>query len=153
MCSIYSTLNHKTIHSQLTKESNVDKHLDNSALTILPLAPDVVIREIQFFPEGFNIPSDSRSFNIPELVLELRLLVIFLSKYVKAASPLLRIFFSIFNCNVIGSEMKNILKHYNFTQKISNGSKERPCTALKDNCQSFIKSVRAQVFLQFSTIA
>lgn len=54
---------------------------------------------------------------MPELVLELRLLVIFLSKYVKAASPLLRIFFSIFNCNVIGSEIPNMPTRQKFVHK------------------------------------
>lgn len=68
-------------------------------LTEAPLAPDVVMIEIQFFPEGFNNPLDNSSLKKSLLNSSLSLLIIFLSKSVKADSPFLRIFFSIFSCN------------------------------------------------------
>lgn len=72
--------------------------------TVPPLAPEVVIREMQFFTEGFSRPSDSKSLRTFEFpVLSLSWLVIFLSNDVSADSPLLEIVFSIFSCSVIGS--------------------------------------------------
>lgn len=49
-------------------------------LTLLPLAPDVVIREMQFFTDGFTKPSDNNLSMTPELVLVLSSLLISLSK-------------------------------------------------------------------------
>ena len=77
---------------------------EKQKITLLPLAPDVVIRDIQFFPIDFTKPSDNSSARTPWLEFLLSTPIIFLSKADSAASPSLRMFLSIFNCNSVGAE-------------------------------------------------
>lgn len=89
---------------QITKDYDIRKN-DIFRHTVLPLAPVVVIREMQFFGKGFNKPAVNKCLSIwePSLVsLFVNLFFIFMSKAAVADSLSLHMTFSISNCSSSG---------------------------------------------------
>lgn len=79
-------------------------------LTVLPLAPVVVIAEMQFFGKGFNNPAVSKCLSIwePSLVSRfVNLFFIFMSKDAVADSLSLHMTFSISSCSSSGPRNQN----------------------------------------------